>query len=155
MMRRSGVSTTSAWMLILRPAALVGEMRLQPADRQHRLLGRLRQDEAAAAGHLELDDLGDRDLADPPFHVFPSALAPRRRHRRSQPRGNCPVRLITGRRPATPGHRDGRARVARQVQLNGGTFSRLAVDRAAAAEQGHEPVDLGSPSPVPLPAPWW
>ena len=41
----------------LEPAALVGEMRLQPADRQDLLVGRLRQDEPAAAGHLELDDL--------------------------------------------------------------------------------------------------
>ena len=51
----------------LQPAALVGEMRLQPADRQDLLIGRLRQDEAAAAGDLELDELGHGDLADPPF----------------------------------------------------------------------------------------
>ena len=52
----------------LEPPALVGEMRLQPGDRQHRLIGGLRQDEAAAARHLQLDDLGDRHVADPPFH---------------------------------------------------------------------------------------
>src|SRR6266550_3133667 len=52
----------------LEPPALVGEVGLQPADRQHRLIARLRQDEPAAAGDLELDDLADRDLADPPFH---------------------------------------------------------------------------------------
>jgi hypothetical protein len=50
------------------PAALVGEMRLQPGDRQDFVISRLRQDEATAAGDLELDDLRHRDLADPPFH---------------------------------------------------------------------------------------
>src|SRR5206468_3148923 len=45
------------------PAALIGEVGLQPADRQYRLVGRLGQDKPAAAGDLELDDLGDRDLA--------------------------------------------------------------------------------------------
>ena len=52
----------------LEPPALVGEMRLQPADRQHLLIGGLRQDKAAAAGHLQLDDFGDRHVADLPLH---------------------------------------------------------------------------------------
>jgi hypothetical protein len=52
----------------LEAAALIGEIGLQPRDRQHRFGCRLRQDEAAAAGNFELDDLGDRNLADPPLH---------------------------------------------------------------------------------------
>src|SRR5262249_25371055 len=52
----------------LEPAELVGEIRLQPGDRQHRLAGRLRQDKLAATSHLQFDDLGDHDLANPPFH---------------------------------------------------------------------------------------
>jgi hypothetical protein len=52
----------------LESPALIGEVGLQPADGQYRLIGRLGQDEPAAAGDFELDDLGDRDLADPPFH---------------------------------------------------------------------------------------
>src|SRR6516165_1295770 len=52
----------------LQPTALVGKVELQPADRQYFFISRLRQDEPAAAGDFELDDLGDRDLADAPFH---------------------------------------------------------------------------------------
>ena len=63
----------------LEAAALVGEMRLQPFDRQDLLIGRLRQDEAAAAGHLHLDDLCHRYLADSPFLHRP----PQDRSRRS------------------------------------------------------------------------
>ena len=55
----------------LQPAALVGEMRPQPGDRQDLVIGRLRQDEAAAAGHFQLDEPGDRDPADSPFHRAP------------------------------------------------------------------------------------
>ena len=68
MMRRLGGFDDERVDAHLQAAALVGEIGLQPADRQHRLIGRLGQDEPAAAGDFELDDLGDRDLADPPFH---------------------------------------------------------------------------------------
>ena len=62
------------------PAILVGEMRPQPGDRQHCLARRLGQDEAAAAGHLELDDLGHRHVADPPLHCrLPPCAYPFRR----------------------------------------------------------------------------
>ena len=50
------------------PAILVGEMRAQPGDRLDFLARRLRQDEAAAAGHLQLDNFGHRHVADPPLH---------------------------------------------------------------------------------------
>jgi hypothetical protein len=50
------------------PAAVIGEIRPQPVDRQDLLIGRLGQQKAAAAGHFELDDLGHSDRADPPFH---------------------------------------------------------------------------------------
>jgi hypothetical protein len=59
----------------LQPAAFIGKMRLKPFDRQDLLIGRLRQDEPAAAGDLQLDDLGHRDLADPPFLHCPSPPA--------------------------------------------------------------------------------
>ena len=68
MRRPPGVSMTSAWMLMLsRPfsSAKCGD---QPGDLPHRLRRRLRQQEAAAAGHLQLDHLGDGDPADRPAH---------------------------------------------------------------------------------------
>src|SRR5215472_14263838 len=49
-------------------ATLVGEIGLKPGDPQYILIGRLGQNEPAPAGDFELDDLGDRDLADPPLH---------------------------------------------------------------------------------------
>src|SRR3974377_1911198 len=58
----------------LEPAALVGKIGLQPADRQYSLIGRLRQDKPAAAADFELDDLGDRDFADSPFHNCSAVL---------------------------------------------------------------------------------
>ena len=58
------------------PALFIGEVRLQPGDRLDRLACRLRQDEAAAARHLQFDDLGHRHVADPPLHR--SLLVPAR-----------------------------------------------------------------------------
>jgi len=52
----------------LESSCLVRKIGLQPADRQHRLAGRLRQDKPAAPGHFEFHNLGDRDRPDPPFH---------------------------------------------------------------------------------------
>ena len=49
------------------PAVLVGEMRLQPGDRFDRLGRGLRQQEAAAAGDLQFDNLGDDNITDPPL----------------------------------------------------------------------------------------
>ena len=85
MRRPSGVSTTSAWMLILSRPRSSAKSRLQPADRQDRLIGRLRQDEPAAAGDLELDDLGDGDLADPAISASPR-LSPVRQSLAGPPR---------------------------------------------------------------------
>jgi hypothetical protein len=50
------------------PAPLIRKIGVQPANRQYCFGGCLGQDEPAAAGHLQLDDLGDRHRADPPFH---------------------------------------------------------------------------------------
>src|SRR6516165_8576989 len=69
----------------LQATALIGEIGLQPADRQYFFVSRLGQDEAAAASDLELDDLGDRDLADPPFHRrWPATALATSRRRRSR-----------------------------------------------------------------------
>ena len=50
------------------PPILIGEMRAQPGDRQDLLPRCLRQQEPGSPGHLQFDDLGDRDVADGPFH---------------------------------------------------------------------------------------
>ena len=52
----------------LQAAALISEIRLQPTYRKYSLVSRLGQDEPATASDFEFDDLGDRDLADPPLH---------------------------------------------------------------------------------------
>ena len=57
----------------LESAPLVGEIGLQPPDRDDRFGCRLRQDEPASPGHLQLDDLGKRNLTDPPFHPAASS----------------------------------------------------------------------------------
>jgi hypothetical protein len=49
-------------------AALVGEVRPQPRDRQDFLIGRLRQQKPAAAGYLQFDDLRYRHIAHAPLH---------------------------------------------------------------------------------------
>ena len=49
-------------------AFLIGEMRNQPGQFLDFLVGRQRQDEAGTADRLQLDDLGDFDLAYRPVH---------------------------------------------------------------------------------------
>jgi len=89
---------------------LVGEIGLQPADRQHRLIGRLGQNEPVAAGDLELDDLADRDLADPPFHDCNPLLRKNRNRRPWGLPGPIPRQGIFQEEPvATSRRRDGLA----------------------------------------------
>ena len=71
MMRWVGVWTRKRVDAHAQPAVLVGEMRPQPGDRFDRLGRGLRQQEAAAAGDFQFDDLGDGDVADAPLaHAF-------------------------------------------------------------------------------------
>ena len=67
MMRRAGRFHDEAVNAHAQPAVLVGEMRLQPGDRLDQLGRGLRQQETAAAGHFQFDDLGHGHVADAPF----------------------------------------------------------------------------------------
>ena len=79
------------------PAGLVGEVRHQPVDPANLLGGGLGQQEAAAAGRLQLDELGDGDLPDGPAHAVLPLATPGHCSGRSaaassaQPRPTTPV----------------------------------------------------------------